>query len=157
MTTFNAALMEVHKELVSVEFPKSAFNPHFKSTYCPLDVVMDKVLPILHKHGITLIQQVTVIAAQPALSTRLQLVTGDGIESTMLLLPQSQNAQAQGAAVTYARRYALQTILGITPEDDVDGGPKPAAAAAPAGQQDIAAARTQPAQTGNERALVAPF
>lgn len=150
---FYAKLMEVHKALALIDFPKTSFNPHFKSSYCPLEVVMEKVLPVLHGNGIMLIQQVTTIDDQPALLTRLQTVSGRGIESTMLLLPQSQNAQAQGAAVTYARRYALQTILGITPEDDVDGnGPRPAAAPTGAAQ---GVAQTPTAQASEP--TVAPF
>lgn len=36
-------------------------------------------------------------------------------------LPDSGNSQAMGSAVTYARRYSLQAVTGVAPDEDDDG------------------------------------
>lgn len=124
--TSSEALLAVQIEVSNFDFPKTARNPHFSSNYCPLDVILDKVVPALNQHGFVLMQEVTTIegadGTQGALKTTLlHASSGDRIESTMLLMPLKPNPQNQGSAITYARRYAVQTLLAIVPEDDVDG------------------------------------
>lgn len=131
-TSSAEALLAVQKEISKIDFPKTAKNPHFGSNYCPLDVILARALPVLNAHGFVLTQEVTTIdgadGTQGALKTTLlyTVPTGnaptlDRIESTMLLMPLKPNPQNQGSAITYARRYAVQTLLAIVPEDDVDG------------------------------------
>ena len=43
--------------------------------------------------------------------------TGDSVESS-LLLPINLDAQKIGSAITYYRRYTLQSLLGLQAEDD---------------------------------------
>lgn len=120
------ALLAVQKEVALLDFPKTANNPHFSSKYCPLDVVMEKVTPVLNKHGFVFLTLPTVITNGNGYEPGLRgvLIHESGVvaaEDTMALLPAKLNAQAQGAAITYGRRYFIQSLLGITPEDDVDG------------------------------------
>jgi hypothetical protein len=61
-----------------------------------------------------------------ALTTRVMHVTGQWIQDTLIMpLPEMRGAvnvsQQYGAALTYARRYALTSMLGIVADEDVDG------------------------------------
>ena len=66
----------------------------------------------------------------PGLSTMLIHESGEYIRGTVGLRPIKGDPQSMGAAMTYARRYGLQAVLGITADDDDDGNQasKPATA-----------------------------
>lgn len=117
--TFATALVAAQREMPVL--PKSATNPHFRSKFVPLDVVIEKALPVLHKHGFAVLQLPTTIDGEPALRTRLIHESGETIEDVMLLLPGKTDPQGQGAALTYARRYALTAMLGLAADEDDDG------------------------------------
>lgn len=115
--------LAVQKELPKLE--KTAKNPFFNSNYVPLDQVIEKVLPVLHKHNFTLVQRVSHIVAGdnviPALKTDLNHISGKAISDTMILNSKSDtDPQAQGSAITYARRYSLVSMLGLATEEDDD-------------------------------------
>lgn len=119
------ALLEFQAE--GIQLQKNAINPHFKNTYISLDALMGQVLPILNRLGIVLLQQPVSLGPDPALSTVLTLAaTNESIESTMPLVLQKNDPQGQGSAITYARRYALMSILGLVADEDTDAqGVKP--------------------------------
>ena len=94
-----------------------ATNPHFKNEYVSLDRLLAVTLPILHKHGVVLIQE-----AQDHLYTRLiHAESGDELAFATPLMLAQETSQAQGSAITYARRYALAAALGVSGEKDDDG------------------------------------
>lgn len=128
--TLSDALLSAQSEMPHL--PKTGVNPHFKSKFVPLDVVIEKALPVLHKHGLAVVQLPTTIDGRPALRTRLLHTSGEFIEDTMLLLCAKEDPQGQGAALTYARRYALTAMLALADEDDDDGN---RASAAPKAQR----------------------
>jgi hypothetical protein len=103
--------------------PKDATNPHYKSKYTPLDTIVERIGPILNKHGLvwsTLPGRDE--HGDPALTYRLSHApTGEVLEGTMPLLLSKQDAQGQGSAITYARRYALCAVLNLVADDDDDG------------------------------------
>jgi hypothetical protein len=111
------------------EFPgltKTAANPFFKSHYVPLEQVLDVIEPILAKYQLILIQEPTNVQSatgtRPALRTTLIYVPlGTERWSEMLVLPAKEDPQGQGAALTYARRYAIIALLGLNIEKDDDG------------------------------------
>jgi len=105
-----------------VKNPKNtAENPHFKYKYAPLDEVLNIVRPLLAECGLSLVQIPTVENNQISVQTLLFHVSGEWIKFDPLKLPVDKpNAQGIGAAITYARRYALSSILGISSEDDDD-------------------------------------
>jgi ERF superfamily len=107
-------------------------NPYFDSKYADLAEVRDAVLPALLKNGLAVIQLPCELDGLPALQTILaHSPSGEWLETTIRLRPAKDNPQAVGSAITYARRYALQSIAGVAAEDD-DGNEasKPAPAAA---------------------------
>lgn len=58
----------------------------------------------------------------PALRYRLTFTpSGEHMEDVMLLATKENTSQAQGSGITYARRYALQAVLDLSPDGDDDG------------------------------------
>jgi hypothetical protein len=112
-------------------------NPHFKSKYADLAGIRDTVVPALTANGIAVVQTL----AQGLVLTRLIHTSGQWIESACPI-PTAPDMQKMGSAITYARRYSLSAICGISADEDDDGNAasqptqaKPVAAV-PAGFQD---------------------
>ena len=122
-------LLEAKKEIGKVA--KNAKNPHFKNTYADVNALIDAVEPILHTHGLLLLQP---IIENNVVTRIIDVESGESIESS-LPLPQGLNPQQLGSAVTYFRRYTLQSLLSLQATDD-DGNdasktPTPVAPSAP--------------------------
>lgn len=101
---------------------KDSLNPHYKNSYVSLEAVLALVLPELNKRGILLLQLPDNVGGAPALTTKL-IDTKDSmeVESTMMLVLEKDNPQGQGSALTYAKRYSILSILGLTADEDDDG------------------------------------
>ena len=104
--------------------PLDGANPHFNSKFASLAGVMDAVRPVLARNGLALLQHPTCAGTVenplPALRTTLIHVSGEREEDVMLLAVEKAGPQAQGAALTYARRYAALAILGLVGDEDDD-------------------------------------
>ena len=115
-----AALVAAQGEFASI--PKTADNPFFKSRYAPLSTVVEVTQPILAKHGLAVSQHPTTLpSGEPALTTHLLHASGQQLVSTMQLYAAKHDPQGQGAAITYARRFAYMAVLGLVADDDDDG------------------------------------
>lgn len=100
----------------------TAKNPFFKSNYAPLNDVLNTVRPILSKNGLSVVQAPSGDGENIIVTTTLIHESGEWIEFPQLVLKSDKaTAQGAGSAITYARRYALSAILGISSEDDDDG------------------------------------
>lgn len=100
----------------------TAKNPFFNSKYAPLNDVLNLVRPILSKYGLSIIQSPAGDGQNVSITTILIHDSGEWIESeTLTLKADKATAQGAGSAITYARRYALSAVLGISSEDDDDG------------------------------------
>lgn len=99
---------------------KDGENPHYKSSFITLDNLLAHVLPVLNEHGLMMSQGVTTRSGVPALKT---MITdgADTLETTMLLMTKTSDPQGQGSAITYARRYSLMAMLGLSAGEDDDG------------------------------------
>lgn len=100
-------------------------NPFFKSKYAPLNDILNLVRPLLSKHGLSVLQSPSSPSGDGQNITVTTLIvheSGEWIESDPLTLKADKaTAQGAGSAITYARRYALSAMLGISSEDDDDG------------------------------------
>lgn len=111
---------------------KDAVNPHFKSRYADLATVLKTVRPTLAKHGIAF-TQTTRVEDDGRLILVTRLLWGDEeIVGYYPVQPIKADPQGYGAAMTYARRYALQAIVGVAADDDDDGNTVSAAPSRPA-------------------------
>jgi len=104
-------------------------NPHFRSSYASLSSCLDACRPALNKHGIAIMQGTARgEGRQIVVTTRLIHQSGEWMESDLSLPSDKDNAQGAGSAISYARRYALCGLVGISDVDD-DGNeasrPKP--------------------------------
>jgi len=92
--------------------------------YAPLSSGLDIVRKTLSKHEIATVQTTAIdpAAQMVNLSTVLAHASGEWIASDWPVCPIAELASPQrmGAALTYARRYALFTLVGIAGEDDLD-------------------------------------
>lgn len=116
------ALVKVQGALPQITKDKTAQGAQFSYDYVSLDTVMPAALAILGKHGIAITQTPgTAEDGGSNLSTTLLHVSGEWLSDTQPLLITKQDAQGQGSAITYARRYGLMAILGIVADEDDDG------------------------------------
>ena len=113
MSELVKALIAARKEMTAAK--KGKDNPFFKSKYADLSSVIEAVKEPLEAHGLSFVQDidngsvVTVILHESGESMRL---------APFPVLSTKQDAQGVGSGVTYARRYSLQTALGVPAEDD---------------------------------------
>jgi hypothetical protein len=129
--TIAAALAKAQAELVNPE--KSligtvrADGPRGSERsfrYAPLSSGLDIVRKTLSQHEIAAVQTTSIDEAGGIirLSTVLAHASGEWIGSDWPVCAISETAtpHRMGAALTYARRYALFTLVGIAGEDDLD-------------------------------------
>ena len=92
--------------------------------YAPLSSGLDIVRKTLGQHEIATVQTTAIdqAAGLVNLTTMLAHASGEWIASDWPVCPIAEmaNPQRMGAALTYARRYALFTLVGIAGEDDLD-------------------------------------
>ena len=130
------ALIRAKAEFQPIE--KDKINPHFRTKYASLDSVLDAVTPALCKHGLVIVQP---LQSGRVLNTHLYHESGEVMTSTFEL-PDVSDIQKIGSALTYARRYSVCALLGITADEDSDGnagkgGDKPASNPRPANQSSL--------------------
>ena len=101
---------------------KNAENPFFNSTYVPLENVAQSITDVATKNGLSYSQEPTVVDGVVSVTTLVMHSSGEWIEYEPLRLkPDKNNIQGCGSAITYAKRYALSAIFGITSDKDDDG------------------------------------
>src|SRR5467141_1937224 len=92
--------------------------------YAPLSSGLDIVRKTLGQHEIATLQTTAIdqSAGMVHLTTTLAHASGEWMASDWPVCPiaETVNPQRMGAALTYARRYALFTLVGIAGEDDLD-------------------------------------
>ena len=93
---------------------KNANNPHFKKSYADLNAIIEAVEPILLENGLLLLQP---IHGNSVCTQIIDLESNDMIESC-IDLPTGIDPQKMGSAITYYRRYTLQSILSLQAVDD---------------------------------------
>lgn len=134
-----AALAKAQGEMTGAV--KDAANPFFKSKYADLASVWEACRGPLTKNGIAIVQfpkteytgtpepyqwtaksgetrnGVRVICIVSVL-TRLTHSSGQWMEDAVSTMLPTGDPQSVGSAITYLRRYALQSVAGVAPEDD---------------------------------------
>src|ERR1700681_3997257 len=128
--TIAAALAKAQSELSNPEksltatirspFPREG-DRTFR--YAPLSSGLDILRKALGKHEIATVQTTAIDeAGLIRLTTVLAHSSGEWVSSDWPVCPVSETAapHRMGAALTYARRYALFTLVGIAGEDDLD-------------------------------------
>ena len=97
---------------------KDSANPFFKSKYADLASVWEACRAPLAKHEIAVVQSPSAQGAVVALETLLIHKSGQWLRGTVTVTAKDDSPQAVGSAITYLRRYALQSFAGVAPADD---------------------------------------
>ena len=109
------ALLKAQTEFMTAS--KDAKNPFFKSKYATLNSVWEAVATALHNNGLVCIQPIV----NNMVATTIIHTSGQFITSECPIVCAKQNdPQALGSAITYSRRYALASMLGVMTDDDDD-------------------------------------
>jgi|ERR1035437_3385420 hypothetical protein len=117
ITKIAPALLKAQKEMGNSV--KGSSNPFFKSRYADLNSVREAVTPALHANGIVILQLNQHLNGKNFVVTTLLHESGEFITSeTEVVSKDASNPQALGSAISYARRYGLQSMLSIGADDD---------------------------------------
>ena len=119
-----AQLVNPEKSLVATIRSDEASGSERSYRYAPLSSGLDIVRKTLSQYEIATVQTTSIdeAAGIVRLSTVLAHASGEWIASDWPVCPlaETERPQQMGAALTYARRYSLFTLVGIAGEDDMD-------------------------------------
>lgn len=118
LSEFAEAFAKAQGELANP--PKNKVNPHFNSRYVDLSDGLDVIRKTFSKHNLAIIQGTSFENEITILTTRVLHKSGQWMEWTYPVSGLDTH-QKMGSAMTYARRYALFSIVGVAGEDDDDG------------------------------------
>lgn len=92
----------------------------YEYSYADLASVSAAVLPLLGKHGLAFTAWPTTTPRGFLLRYSLLHESGEMMTGEYPLPVDVKSPQAMGSAITYARRYALCSVIGVSPDDDDD-------------------------------------
>lgn len=111
----SAALIKWHR--LGITVTKDATNPHFRSKFTSLDNIIETIRAPLTSCGLSFAQ----LPDGDGLTTILVHTSGEWMKATANLKLAKEDPQGQGSAYTYARRYVLSAVLGLSTDEDDDG------------------------------------
>ena len=110
---------EIGKDATAKIKTKSGYE--FEYSYASYPVIIKAIRPVLKESGIILIEAVAVTDGRDILIIKAICVkTGEGFESLMIL-PETSDPQSRGSVLTYYRRYLVNGLFNLCPDDDIDG------------------------------------
>ena len=110
-TNIYSKLLKVQTEIGAIS--KDTKNPFYNSKYFDINSLLRQVMPLLQKQELVLIQPIQ----DGQVKSVIIDTEGGSVESTMFL-PDINDPQKLGSAITYYRRYTLQSLLALQAEDD---------------------------------------
>ena len=110
-----AALIEAKNNIGDV-IGYDSKNPHFKNRFASLEKTLTSINSKLHEQGLVLMQ----FPAGDQLISRLEHTSGQWMMSAYNISAIKKDPQQMGSAITYARRYCAQAIVGICGGEDDD-------------------------------------
>ncbi len=99
---------------------KSGLNPHFKNRYVELNQIIDALAPLLDEQDLSLTMALTNVMGRPAIKLAItEIAEGeDNFIQEVMTLPDLQDPQKMGSAITYYRRYMLMSFFNLKSLDD---------------------------------------
>lgn len=89
--------------------------------YASLDSIYEAVRETLAQNGLSLSHSVSCVGETYFLITTLRHISGESIDNHIPMFVGGSDPQSFGTALTYARRYAVCSLLALPTEDDIDG------------------------------------
>ena len=111
-----AALVKAQAQMSGAK--KTAKNPFFKSTYANLEEVIHCVKEPFADNDLAFVQFPITGEDRAGVETIIMHSSGEWVSSEFTLKCVKHDPQGMGSAITYARRYGLQSAAGIPSEDD---------------------------------------
>jgi len=107
----NQKLFNLQQEIGTIS--KDASNPFYKSKYFDINSLINQLNPLLKKHRLLLLQPIE----EDCVYSKLICIDGTGGVISALKLPEINDPQKLGSAITYYRRYTLASLLGLQAVD----------------------------------------
>jgi ERF superfamily len=127
MSELTKALVEVQANLPVIKKGETAKvetrgGGTYSYKYVDLATVTAEILPLLAKAGLAWTTRPTFDDHGTfVLAYELRHISGEALAGWYPLPDAASKAQEIGSAITYARRYALCSVIGIAPDEDDDG------------------------------------
>ena len=129
IVNLSKALSQAQGEMPVIKF--NSVNPFLKNHYADLGAIIAGTRPVLAKNGLAVTQLTFGEDGVVGVETILTHLSGEWISDRVSMQVGDErgksSAQVAGSIVTYLRRYALASILGVYADEDGDGN-KPAPA-----------------------------
>lgn len=97
---------------------KDSNNPFFKSSYASLSAILEAIQQPLQECNLAVLQYPS---GAYGLTTVLIHTSGEYIQEEFEMRPVKDDPQSRGSCITYQRRYALGSVLGLNIDVDDDG------------------------------------
>ena len=111
-TNVNEKLFKLQQEIGTIS--KDTKNPFYKSKYFDINSLIKQLQPLLKKYRLLLLQPIE----EDMVYSKIICVDGTGGVISALKLPEINDPQKLGSAITYYRRYTLASLLGLQAVDD---------------------------------------
>ncbi len=125
ISELSTSLIKLQGELINIGKDSSGYGYKYTS----LDKLLEYLRPLLSKNNLGIIQTPTNEDTKIGVTTRLIHISGQYIEDTLLMekstLAKMNDYQVAGSIISYFRRYAISSIMGIASDDDIDVNIKP--------------------------------
>lgn len=108
----NQKLFNLQQEIGTIS--KDASNPFYKSKYFDINSLIKQLQPLFEKHRLLLLQPIE----EDCVYSKIICIDGTGGVISALKLPEINDPQKLGSAITYYRRYTLASLLGLQAVDD---------------------------------------
>lgn len=117
-TNIAKAIVAAQSEMTDAT--KEAKNPFFKSKYADLNSVREAIMPALTKNKCAVLQPVILLeTGRSVVRTTVLHESGEFYSAdTEVVCSKINDAQAYGSAISYARRYGLQSMFNVGAVDD---------------------------------------
>lgn len=112
-------LHQLQTKVGAITKDSTAKSGSFSYDYFNINSLLKEIKPLLNEIGLTIIQPFGVLDGKSTLKTVI-MDSEDGKEifRSEVLLPDNIDPQKMGSAITYFRRYSLQSMLLLEAEDD---------------------------------------
>ena len=117
----------IHSKLLELQnrvgaISKDSKNPFLKSNYFDINKIIETLKPLLEELGLLIMQPIIFKDGKNILRTEVIFQSDSdvqlGIVHSEIALPDNLEPQKMGSAITYYRRYSLQSLLFLQAEDD---------------------------------------
>lgn len=121
MSALHKALIAAQKSIPVINKGSKGQVGNREYKYADLPSILEKVMPILHKNGLSVVYRMDAQSDGNILHCVVFDEETKEEERASIFIPIQPDAQKTGIYITYYRRYLLANILNLSIDDDFDG------------------------------------